>query len=324
MPLVSIIIPCYNAEKYVAEAIQSALDQTYPECEVIVIDDGSSDGSLEVIKGFGEKIRWESGPNRGGCAARNRGAALAKGEYFQFLDADDVLDAAKVGHQANALSGLPRAASTCRLIVSRDPKRETRQLPAISSQQIPGKVFLVRWVLGEITPLFNPQGDPGITYGNSTSWLVSREIFAESGGWNESLTVCQDSELFAKVASICQSIDVNAEAFGFYRIGVANCVSAGRSRTKAESFLAYCQTTERLLRETQNSKLNEAISNLYTSFIQRFYPMHKDLVDWAFKAIAATGRPACSGIKAPRLRQLSRIVGVRMALRIQQLVRRSS
>jgi len=91
MPLVSIIIPCYNGERYVAESIQSALDQSHRSCEVIVIDDGSTDGSLEVIKSFGERICWESGPNRGGGAARNRGLELARGEWIKFHDADDVL-----------------------------------------------------------------------------------------------------------------------------------------------------------------------------------------------------------------------------------------
>lgn len=90
-PLVSIIIPCYNAEKYVAEAIQSALDQTYSNKEVIVIDDGSTDGSLEIIKSFGDEIHWETGPNQGGNRARNRGLELSSGEWIKFLDADDIL-----------------------------------------------------------------------------------------------------------------------------------------------------------------------------------------------------------------------------------------
>jgi glycosyltransferase involved in cell wall biosynthesis len=90
-PLVSIIIPCYNSARWIAEAIQSALGQSWPNKEVIVIDDGSKDESLKVIQSFGDRIRWETGPNRGGCAARNRGIALARGEWVQFLDADDVL-----------------------------------------------------------------------------------------------------------------------------------------------------------------------------------------------------------------------------------------
>jgi glycosyltransferase involved in cell wall biosynthesis/ubiquinone/menaquinone biosynthesis C-methylase UbiE len=98
-PLVSIIIPCCNAEEYVREAIQSALDQTYQPVEVIVIDDGSTDGSLGIIRSFGDRIRWETGPNRGASVARNRGIECAKGELIQFLDADDVLAPEKIERQ---------------------------------------------------------------------------------------------------------------------------------------------------------------------------------------------------------------------------------
>ncbi|MEB3336322.1 MAG: glycosyltransferase [Leptolyngbyaceae bacterium] len=90
-PLVSIIIPSYNAELYISEAIASALDQTYPNIEVIVVDDGSSDRSIEVIQSFGDRIRFEAISHRGACAARNRGLALSRGEFIQFLDADDAL-----------------------------------------------------------------------------------------------------------------------------------------------------------------------------------------------------------------------------------------
>jgi glycosyltransferase involved in cell wall biosynthesis len=90
-PLVSIIIPCYNNQSFIENAIASAINQTYNNIEIIVIDDGSTDGSLEIIKGFGDKIYWETGKNRGAPLARNRGLELAKGEYIKFLDADDVL-----------------------------------------------------------------------------------------------------------------------------------------------------------------------------------------------------------------------------------------
>ncbi|MEI7813648.1 MAG: glycosyltransferase [Coriobacteriia bacterium] len=89
--LVSVVIPCFNAARYVGRAIESALEQTYDRIEVIVIDDGSTDGSLEIIRSYDSRIVSQTKTNGGACAARNDGVALAHGEFIQFLDADDFL-----------------------------------------------------------------------------------------------------------------------------------------------------------------------------------------------------------------------------------------
>ena len=89
--LVSVIIPCYNNEEWIAEAIDSALSQTYTPIEVIAIDDGSTDKSLEIIKSYGDRIKWETGVNKGHSAARNRGFSLSSGKDIQWLDADDYI-----------------------------------------------------------------------------------------------------------------------------------------------------------------------------------------------------------------------------------------
>jgi len=89
--LVSIIIPCYNANSWIRDSIESCLNQTYSPIEVIVVDDGSSDGSLDVIKAFGNRIKWVTGVNRGGCAARNIGLEMARGDWIQYHDADDIM-----------------------------------------------------------------------------------------------------------------------------------------------------------------------------------------------------------------------------------------
>ncbi|MDF0551739.1 glycosyltransferase [Kamptonema sp. UHCC 0994] len=104
--LVSIIIPCFNAETWVGEAIESCFKQSYTPIDVIVIDDGSTDGSLEIIKNYDGRLIWETGPNRGGNYARNRGFELAKGEYIQYLDADDYLLPDKIERQVNFLDGM--------------------------------------------------------------------------------------------------------------------------------------------------------------------------------------------------------------------------
>lgn len=98
-PLVSICIPCFNQAEFVGECIASALAQTYPEVEVIVIDDGSTDESLAVIQSFNGRIRWETGPNRGAPSARNHALAISTGEYINFLDADDLLEPQKIERQ---------------------------------------------------------------------------------------------------------------------------------------------------------------------------------------------------------------------------------
>lgn len=92
-PLVSIIIPAYNASEFIAETLDSALAQNYPDVEIIVIDDGSTDATPELLKSYGTRIQVSRQPNAGQAAARNHGARLARGELLLFLDNDDLLDA---------------------------------------------------------------------------------------------------------------------------------------------------------------------------------------------------------------------------------------
>lgn len=102
--LVSIIIPCYNAQEWLAETIDSCLQQTYSQVEVIVIDDGSTDGSIQILQQYGDRIRWEQQPyNQGANAARNRAFALARGAYIQWLDADDLILPEKIERQVQFL-----------------------------------------------------------------------------------------------------------------------------------------------------------------------------------------------------------------------------
>lgn len=90
MPHVSIVTTLYNSERFIGEAIESALAQTYRDREIIVVDDGSTDGSAAVVKRFGEAVRYQHQANRGAAAATNAGVRLASGDYIAFLESDDV------------------------------------------------------------------------------------------------------------------------------------------------------------------------------------------------------------------------------------------
>jgi len=323
-PLVSIVIPCYNAEKWIAQTVKSGLAQTWPNKEIIVVDDGSTDGSLEIVKSFGDKVCWETGPNRGGCAARNRGAALAKGDYLQFLDADDLLHPEKIAHQMRSLDGSVDMASTCRLIVSTVPEDDKHALPVMDNLQMEGEKFLVNWHLGKLEELVNPEQNLKVTFGNSSSWVVPRPVFSKVGGWNERLVMCQDSEFFSRVAAACRLVEINADAYGYYRVGIANSVSGGMSRAKAESAFLCCQVVERLLEEIKLEDYRTAIAMGYFGFISRFYPYHGDLIKRAFGQINRVGIPVWKVISAPKLQLISRFIGVRAALTLRNFSRRNS
>ena len=107
-PKISTIIPVYNREKYIAEAIDSVLAQTYKPIEVIVVDDGSTDNSAGIVKQYvNSSIRYTFQPNQGIGAARNTGIELAKGSYYAFLDSDDLWTPDKISLQMKAFDNDP-------------------------------------------------------------------------------------------------------------------------------------------------------------------------------------------------------------------------
>ena len=203
MPRVSILIPCYNAESWVAAAIQSALDQTHPDKEVIVVDDGSTDGSPEIIKSFGDRIRWETGPNRGGNVARNRLLQLSTGEWLQFLDADDYLLDHKIADQ---LSSVTRAAN----------------IDAVYSP-----VLIESWVGGQMIDRSFAQVDrEQCIYEQWIRWQVAqtgavlwrRKSLVEIGGWNEDYPCCQDNEVTLRALKSGLNFSFCDESAAVYRV----------------------------------------------------------------------------------------------------------
>lgn len=182
VPHVCIVIPCYNAAPWIAKTINSALNQRHPSKEVIVIDDGSTDGSVEAVRALDADITLRTGPNRGACHARNEGHRIALGrgaDYVVFLDADDyfegeILAGAVAVAQAN---GADMVLSDMHLEYE-DGHREIRHRYA---GHIAPEEFFHGWMSGDY---INP---PGIL------WRAG--FVTEIGGWDESLARAQDLEV---------------------------------------------------------------------------------------------------------------------------------
>lgn len=181
--LVSVIIPCFNVEPFVAECIESVLNQTYPDIEIICVDDGSEDGTLNVLEKFSNKIDLIIPENhKGAGAARNTGLAHARGDYIQFLDADDLLFPEKIASNIQLVKGAPsRNAVVIGKHLHRRPNGRVEQFGYLDEQWL----SIVSFV-----------------WGNTCCNLWPREILQKVGGFDENLTSFQDCDLGFRVACV--------------------------------------------------------------------------------------------------------------------------
>ena len=214
--LVSVLIPCYNAERWVAQAIESALAQTWSEKEVIVVDDGSSDGSLGVIKSFGNRVRWATGPNSGGNVARNRLLDLAGGEWLQYLDADDYLLPPKIERQVTLLREHPTrdVGYSPVLLVNWSEGNVRQQITAIPEPHDPW-ILLARWRLPQT-------GGP----------LWKRQALINVNGWNPDQPCCQEHELYLRLLQSGAQFCYFGECHAAYRYGSQDSTVSKRNRAE--------------------------------------------------------------------------------------------
>ena len=199
--LVSIVVPCYNAERFLAETLDSALAQTYPHTEIIVIDDGSTDGTSDLIRSYGQRVKAEFGPHRGASAARNRGTALARGEFIQYLDADDLLTPDAIERRVAALQA-------------------TSADVAYSDWEKLVEVTSGAFEVGERTErrIEDLDANPHIAqvkfWAPPAALTYRRMIVEKIGGWKEWLPIIQDARFFQDAGSGRRAIRSCAGCWG--------------------------------------------------------------------------------------------------------------
>lgn len=306
IPLVSIVIPCFNREAFVCKAITSALEHNYPNKEVIVIDDGSTDGSLNVIRSFGATVHWETGPNRGACAARNRGLVLAKGSYVQFLDADDYLE----GH---LISGLVTAAlKECADIVFGPYAFAFPDGKRVSGHLIPRCEDFETLVSWWLTDRFVPP----------CSVLWRAEYLRSIGGWNSAIVRNQDGELIYRALLSGARFSFSSAGRGIY----VQHTSATRVSTnfKITSFLSQLSIYEYIKVECQKRLWTKALTALakayYNLAVLAYIHGHDMVAQEALFRAAELGLRRHYGTLAHRI--AASILGLRLKVKLSSKLQR--
>jgi glycosyltransferase involved in cell wall biosynthesis len=268
-PLVSIIIPAYNAEEWLGETVQSALNQTWPRKEIIIINDGSRDRTVEVARRFASKtVTVVSTENRGLSAAVNYGYRMSQGDYIQELDADDVLAPDKIERQLATLEegGSRRILFSCPWAYFYFRTRRARFVRNSLCQNLSP----VEWLLRKMGQNLHMQ---------NATWLVSRELAEAAGPWNEHLQYDQDGEYFARVLLASEGTRFVPETGIFYRIGPSSRVSyIGTSNLKKDSLFLSLKLHIHYLRSLEESeRVRKACVSYLQNWYGTFYPERRDI-----------------------------------------------
>jgi glycosyltransferase involved in cell wall biosynthesis len=306
-PLVSILIPSHNSARWLAATLASALAQTHPRCEIIVIDDGSTDDSAAIAEGFVSRgVRVIRQPNGGAAAARNTALRHAHGDFLQFLDADDLLSPDKIARQLAALAAAPAGtlASGPWGKFATDPSAAVFQPEPVWADHTPIDWLVQSWCGGGMFP--------------PLVWLVPRAVADAAGPWNEHLSLDDDGEYFTRVLLHSSGVRFVPEARSFYRTHDGPRVSASRGRAAAISSFTSIELKERHLLTAEDSpRTKRALGHHWQRFVWEQCATAPDLAARAFSRVRvlAPDLPRPEGPFAYRLAATA--FGWRRARRLQ-------
>lgn len=310
-PLVSILIPAYNAEKWLADTLRSAVAQTWRPNEIIVVDDGSTDQTLEIAMQFASHgVRVVTQENQSASAARNKALSLSHGDYIQWLDADDLLSPDKIERQMAVLVQCPSK----RTLVSAAwgpfmyrPHRAEFVPNALWCDLSPTE-FLLR-KMGQNLHM------------QTATWLVSRELTEAAGPWDTKLLGDDDGEYFCRVLLQSDGVRFVPGAKVYYRATPNSLSYIGRSERKLEAQWRSMQLHIGYLRSLEDSERVRAACLTYLqNWLMHFYPERIEIVTRAQHIARDLG----GRLKVPRFSWkygwIRMLGGWRLAKRAQQFL----
>lgn len=308
-PLVSILIPCHNAGPWIRDTLESALTQTWPHREIIVVDDGSTDDSAAIVRTYGPRgVTLLSQPQAGQSAAFNTALAAARGDFFEFLDADDLLAPDKLECQLARLATLPpeTVASGAWARFTDDPTQARFKPERVWQDFDPASWLVSSWEGG------------GMMHG--AAWLVPAAVARRAGPWTASLSLINDFDYFARVLLASRGVAFCAEARTYYRTGSTSSLSHARSEAALRSaFDSLVRGTSALLAYEDSARTRHACAISFQRFVHSYYPQAPQILGAAERRVRELGGSQLAPTGGRGFRLLSRLVGWKLARRLQLL-----
>lgn len=304
--VVSIIISAWNAEQYIGQTLESLLNQTWANLEIIVVNDGSTDDTLPVARSFESRgVKVISQVNKGQDAALNSGYLHSKGDYIKFMDSDDLLNWEMIEIQMKTLDGSQEH-------VAYGEWARFYNNDVTTADFTPLDYWTDREPLDFMTA--RPEGvmlQCGII-------LIPRKLIDKAGLWDERLILFNDTEFFTRILLASKGVRFSNGARLYYRSALSASISAGRTRKYFEStFLATKLMAGHLLAREDSCRVRQLITNTFLSQYYRMYPDFPDLVKAHEKEIAFYGQGTLKADGGRVFKVLSQLLGWKAARRIQ-------
>jgi glycosyltransferase involved in cell wall biosynthesis len=312
-PLVSLLIPVFNASRWLPAALESALAQTHRPLEIIAVDDGSTDASGDILARYETRgVKVISQENRGQSAAINRALREASGDYIKFFDADDLLSPDTISTQLAALAGKPRhlAYGTWGRFYADPAETRFTPHPGWHDSDAPLDWLCETWA--DTEPMYQ-----------CALWLIPRPLLDQVGGWDERLSLINDFEFFTRLVLTADGIVFTPEAKLYYRSGVPGSLSAQKSRRAWESaILSTTLGVKHLLARENTAETRRLSADMLQKLVYALYPAHPDLTRGLLREIQHLGGSRLPPDGGPALKRLARLIGWRPALRLHALLGR--
>lgn len=312
---VTILIPCFNSAHFITKTLDSVLGQTTDDWKCIIIDDHSTDNSLEIINSYcakyPEKFSCFINPGKGACAARNHAFEKSTGDFIQYLDADDLLSPNKLEEQMKLFNQFgDNIVTNCKW------GRFTHDHE------------LVKWEEQSIDKNYENPIDwladswMGNGMAQTAVWLTPRHLIEKAGPWDEGLQINQDGEFFCRVLMQAQCIKFSEAGGVYYRSGLAGSITHAnsQSRGKAESLLQSYKSYELVLSVQKSETIRKALGNNYLNFIYQFSALYPELAEEAVKSFYGLGFQKMWPVGGNFFKKLSNLIGFKNALRIKSFV----
>lgn len=309
-PLVSILIPAYNAERYLADTLRSALSQTWPRKEIIVVNDGSRDATLTIARSFESKaVKVVTQDNQGAAVSRNRALELSQGDLIQWLDADDLLSPDKIEAQVRDMRG-NRTLLSCAWGYFLHRPEKARFLPT----ELWADLSPADWLTHKLSLNLHMQ---------TATWLVSRQLTEKAGAWNTDLLADDDGEYFCRVLMASDGVHFVPGPKVFYRRSGSSSLSyIGLSPPKIEAQWASMRLHITYLRSLEDSpRTRRACVRYINNWFSLFYPEYRSIVREAEQLAEELG----GQVEIPRLSWkyawIEEMLGWSLAKRVQMCAR---